>query len=83
MQLIALVEVVTFWQGNCYVSRTLLSTVNATKRGTINWAEWFKVRWHKVMIAVQRKVGKVGNSLIGLTLSCGKTLSCIRVHIGR
>jgi hypothetical protein len=38
-----LIEVATFWQGNCYVSRTLLSTINATERGMVNWVEWFKV----------------------------------------
>jgi hypothetical protein len=50
MQLTTLVEVVTFRQGNHYVSGTLLSIVNATERGTIDWAEWFKVRLHKEMI---------------------------------
>jgi hypothetical protein len=43
--------------------------MNATKRGIVNWAEWFKVRLHKKMIVVHRKVGKVGNSLIGHALT--------------
>jgi len=36
MQLTTLAKVTTFWQGNCYVSRTLLSIISATERGSIN-----------------------------------------------
>jgi len=52
MQLTTLANVVTFRQGNHYVSRTLLFAINATKREIVNWAEWFKVRLHKEMIIV-------------------------------
>jgi hypothetical protein len=36
MRLTTLAKVITFWQGNCYVSRTLLSIISATERGSIN-----------------------------------------------
>jgi hypothetical protein len=52
MRLTTLVDVATFRQGNRYVLRTLLFVVSVTERGMINWAEWFKVRLHKEMIAV-------------------------------
>ncbi len=39
--------------------------VNTTKRGTVNWAKWFKVQLQKEMIAISKKAKKVGNSLIG------------------
>ncbi len=65
MQLTTLVEVATFWQGNHSISGTLLSIVSATERSMVNWAEWFKVGLHKEVIVVHRKVGKIGNSLIG------------------
>ncbi len=39
------------------------------ERGIVNWAEWFKVRLHKEVIAIQRTAGKVGNSLIGPALT--------------
>lgn len=40
------------WQGNRYVSGTLLFIISAIERGMINWDEWFKVRSHKEMIVV-------------------------------
>jgi hypothetical protein len=52
--LTTLIEVATFRQGNHYISRTLLSTISAIKRGTINWAKWFKIRLHKEMIVVDK-----------------------------
>jgi hypothetical protein len=39
MQLTALAKVATFWQGNRYILGTLLSTMNAIEKGTINWVE--------------------------------------------
>lgn len=65
MRLITLVKVMTFQQGNRYVSGTLLSIMSTTKKGIFNWVEWFKVQLHKEMIIIQRKARKVGNSLIG------------------
>jgi hypothetical protein len=52
MQLRTLAKVATFRQGNHYILRTLLSTISAIERGTVNWAEWFNVRLHKEMITV-------------------------------
>lgn len=69
MQLTALAKVATFWQGNRYILGTLLSTMNAIEKGTINWVEQFKVRLHKEMITIQRKAKKVGNCLIEPTLT--------------
>jgi hypothetical protein len=52
MRLTTLTNVVTFRKGNHYVSGTLLSTINAIKRWTVNWVKWFKVQLHKEMIIV-------------------------------
>jgi hypothetical protein len=78
-----LVKIATFRRGNNYVSKTLLSTINATKRGTITWAKWFKVWLHKEMIIVQKKVGKVRSRKIGPTLTLVAKHWCIRIHRGR
>ncbi len=43
----------------------MLFAVSVTEKGIVNWVEWFKMRLHKEMIAAQRKVGKIGNSLVG------------------
>lgn len=81
MQLTSLAEVVTFQQGNCYISRTLLSAVNATEKGIVNWAKWLKVQLHKEMIAIQKKARKVGNNLIGLARTLvAKHYTTHRVH---
>ncbi len=69
MRLITWIEVATFWEGNCYASRTLLFAMNAIKRVIVNWVEWFKVWLHKKMIVIQKKVGKVGNNLFGLAFT--------------
>jgi hypothetical protein len=57
-------KVATFWQGNCYIFRTLLFVVSIIEKGLVNWVEWFKMRLHKEMIVVKRKVGKVGNYFV-------------------
>jgi hypothetical protein len=68
MQLTRLAKVVTFKQGIHYIFGTILFIISAIERGAFNWAKWFKVRLHKEMVAVQGKVGKIGNSLVGPTL---------------
>jgi hypothetical protein len=74
-------EVITFQQGNYYILGTLLSAVNATGRGIVNWAKWFKVQLHKEMIAIQKKAKKVRNNLIGLALTLvAKHYTTHRVH---
>ncbi len=65
----ALTDIMSFKQGNKFAPGALISTMLATKKEKVNWASWVSQKLQNKIIAIQHKVRKIGNTLIGPTLT--------------
>jgi hypothetical protein len=59
----------SFRQGNKFVLGILISMMLVAKKEEVNWVVWFSQKLQNEIIAIQRKVGKIGNTLTGPSLT--------------
>jgi len=62
-------EIMSFRQGNKFVIGILISMMLVAKKEEVNWVVWFSQKLQNEIIAIQRRVGKIGNTLIGPSLT--------------
>jgi hypothetical protein len=59
----------SFRQGNKFAPCALISTMLVAKKEKINWASWLSHKFQNEIIVIQRRVGKIGNTLAIPTLT--------------
>jgi hypothetical protein len=58
-----------FHQGNKFALGSLVSVMLVVEKELMDWATWFSLKLQNELVAIQRNIGKLINTLVGPTLT--------------